>query len=367
MEKTDTGVISIGPVETRPVATPKLTSQAIAVIAENIKLAEQLVSSVLEKDVDYGQTPGTRGMGLWDPGAAKICAAFSCYPDHDVIFHEETDQVISWMIQSKLVSHQMGKVVATGVGAASTRETKYKYRWVPDPENYGYTPAQIEDLKTKKRDGATTWRIQNPEYGELVNTLLQMAAKRSEVDAAKNLPGVGSALRKLFGGGKLESEPDWPRFWGQVKNIGLTEEAVHTILKVTSMKEWVGKGHTLDEAIITLARTAFNIVKTMQQKTKFGEERSGKQEAPPAEAPEPLKGKVPDDITEDDVAGLDSLYRLCHIFWGMQPLDVCKELGYSTTADAAAGIDNTWNAWLEIRGVKQPTEKSATEEVPWGG
>ena len=354
MEKTDTGVIPIEPIETLPVATPKLTSQAIAVISENIAMAEQLVSIVLEKDVDYGHTPGTRGMGLWDPGAAKICAAFSCYPDHEVIFHEETDQVISWMIQSKLVSHQIGKVVATGVGAASTRETKYKYRWVPDPENYGYTPAQIEDLKTKKRDGATTWRIQNPEYGELVNTLLQMAAKRSEVDAAKNLPGVGSALRKLFEGGKLESEPDWPRFWGQVKNIGLTEEAVHTILKVSSMKEWVGQGHTLDEAIIALARTAFTIVKAMQQKTKFGEESSRKQEAPPAEVPEPLKGKTPADITEGDVPGIDSLYQLCHIFWGMQPLDACKELGYSTAAGAAAGIDNPWSAWLEIKGLKQP-------------
>ena len=42
------------------------------------------------------------------------------------------------------------------------------------------------------------YRVENPEYGEQVNTIAQMAAKRAETDAAKTLPGVASALRRLF-------------------------------------------------------------------------------------------------------------------------------------------------------------------------
>jgi len=341
MESPTSAVVTV--VEAQP-ATLKLTTQAIAVIAENIAMAEQLVRTVLEPEVDYGSTPGLPGMSLWDPGAAKISAAFNCYPEHEVIFHEESDEVVSWMIQAKLMSHQMGTVVATGVGAASTRETKYKYRWVPDPQSYGYTPAQIQDLKTKSKNDRTTYRIQNPEYGELVNTLLQMAAKRSEVDAVKNLPGVGSALRKLLGGKRLEHEPDWPRFWGMVKSIGITEGTVHTILKVSSMKDWAAKGRTLDEAIETLARTAFAIVKSMQSKTAFSEA------TPAPAAGKAPQGMDPQDLTKDDFPDTSVLIACAKSFWKLDEPEMWKELNYDNQKNFQdAGVETAWQCWKKLR------------------
>jgi hypothetical protein len=79
-----------------------------------------------------------------------------------------------------------------------------------------------------------------------------MAAKRSEVDAAKSLPSVGSALRKLFTGKQRPNE-DWSRFWTSTKNMGLSQDQVHAILNVKSMKEWVDIGKNLDDAILTIS------------------------------------------------------------------------------------------------------------------
>ena len=230
----------------------RLTDVAIETIAHNIRQSERLVFSVLEKDIDYGRIPGTPQDGLWDPGASKIINAFNAYPDYKVLHHVEEDSLISYTIQTMLVSRESQMVVGSGIGAASTRETKYKYRWVPDPKSYGYPEEEIKTLKFK--DGK--YRITNPEYGELVNTMAKMACKRAEVDAAQSLPGVGSALRKLFTGKKTQenTQPqNWNSFWSQVSTLGLSEDDVHQLLKVKSIKDWLTTGKTLNQAIEALA------------------------------------------------------------------------------------------------------------------
>jgi hypothetical protein len=238
----------------------KLTDVAIETIAHNIRQSERLVFSVLEKDIDYGRIPGTPQDGLWDPGASKIINAFNAYPDYRVLHHVEEDSLISYTIQSMLTSRESQMVVGSGIGAASTKETKYKYRWVPDPKNYGYSEEEIKALKFK--DGK--YRITNPEYGELVNTMAKMACKRADVDAAQSLPGVGSALRKLFTGkaSRLSNEnmqpPNWNSFWNQVSALGLSEDDVHQMLEVKSIKDWLASGKTLNQAVETLSQKLTN-------------------------------------------------------------------------------------------------------------
>jgi len=230
----------------------KLTDVAIATISHNIKQSERLVFSVLEREVDYGRLPGIAQGGLWDPGASKIMNAFNTYPDYKVLHHVEEDDLISFTIQSILISRESQMVVGTGIGAASTKEIKYKYRWVPDPQNYGYSDEEIKTLKVKD----SKYRITNPEYGELVNTMAKMAAKRADVDAVQSLPGVGSALRKLFTGKSSNEKPqppNWKTFWTQVSALGLSEDDVHRMLGVKSMKDWLSAGKSLNEAIQVLS------------------------------------------------------------------------------------------------------------------
>jgi len=89
----------------------------------------------------------------------------------------------------------------------------------------------------------------------------------------------------------------------------------------------------------------------------FPEEKLTEAETEPAPPPEPVEEKTPDDITEDDIADMNAIFRIGWHFWEMQPIDVCRELGYGTTMDLlAAGLD-PWEAWLTIKGLKQPKKE----------
>jgi hypothetical protein len=350
---------SVAVVESKPVAI-KLSPQAIAIIAENVGLAEKLVTSVLEHNVDYGRTPGTPQDGLWDAGASKIMAAFNSYPSHEVIYHEESDDLITWTIQAKLISRNTNEVIGTGMGACSTREPKYHYRWVPNPQDYGYTEAEIAELKFRADD--KKYRIENPEYGELVHNLLVMACKRAEVDGAKSLPGVGSALKKLFDPklrGSLAEEPDYKRFWSIIKGMGVNENSAHQALGVKSMKEWVGAGHTLDEAIMAIGKKLTELVR------KTGKTPASSKQSETSEKRAPLdEGITLSQMTAKQVPDLNCLEFYAKRFWGLEGDALYQELGYRNRQNFIdAGVQKPWDAFCTIREMRQAPPEPEPEAV----
>jgi len=232
-----------------------VTEQKVARIQADIALADALVEKVLEAGVDYGLHPGTNSQALKDPGANTIINAFNCYSKAEVLFREVSDTRISYVIDIALISREDGQAKSTGSGACTTQETRYGYRWVGVPEDYGYNR---ESLKKRIRDSRTTYRIVNPDWSELENTILKIARKRAEVDAAMALPGVSRFLAKLNTGQPPEKrthqpELDWTGFWGKVRALGLAEDQVHHILEISSMKEWIGQGRTLNDAVRVLS------------------------------------------------------------------------------------------------------------------
>lgn len=342
--------IAVTVVEARPLMV-KLTDVAIETIQHNIKMSEKLVYTLLERGVDFGRLPGMAQEGLWEPGADKILNGFNCYTLPEVLFHIEEDGLISYTILSKAISRDTQQVVGSGIGAASTRETKYKYRWVPDPKNYGYSEEQIKTLKTKTRTvkgkPEVEFRIENPEYGELVNTMAKMSKKRADVAAAQELPGVSSALRKLFGG-LVRPELDWNAFWGQTSSMGLKESDVHDLLGVKSMKEWTGSGRTLQEAIQVIAAK-------LTEKAKKAAEVAHKA-APKRRDPETVKPEeVPDGF---------ALEKIANQCWGWQPKKVWDELNYTSARNFQdAGVEKAWDCFLKLKAVAvgPPGENQATE------
>ncbi len=235
--------------------TLTVTEQKVARIKAEIELSDALVEKVLEPGIDYGIHPGTQSQALKDPGANTIINAFGCYPKAEVLFREVSDTRISYVIDIALISREDGLVKSTGTGACTTQETRYGYRWVDNPESYGY---DRENLKKRTRDGRTTYRIVNPDWSELENTILKMSRKRGEVDAAMALPGVSRFLAKLNAGrqpARRSEQPseDWTGFWSRVKAMGLAEDQVHHLLGIASMKEWTGQGRTLSGAIRILS------------------------------------------------------------------------------------------------------------------
>ena len=78
------------------------------------------------------------------------------------------------------------------------------------------------------------------------------------------------------------------------------------------------------------------------------------EEMPPAE---PVEEKTPDDVTEDDVPDIYAVLRVCFHFWQMQPIEVCGQLGYKTMMDLKASGLSPWEAFLTIKGIKQPKKE----------
>ncbi len=326
--------------------TAKLTQQAIATITEQMNLAEDLVNRLLHPGIDYGVTPGTQGPGLWDAGASKIIRAFRTYAEHKIIYHEESDDLVSWTIEAQLVNFA-GEIVGSGLGNASTRETKYKYRWVrkEDALREGNTEEELAEFKTKTGyDGQSTlYRIHNPEFGELVHTLLVMASKRAEVDAAKSLPGVASALRAKFDNKQpqTQSKEDMtlPIFWSMMKGSGLTEDDVHRTLQVKSVKEWLEKGKLLRDA-------ATYILSIGVKAARAAKAAAAKSAAPDTPAP---SVKKPQQITKDDVPDLDALVALAQQYWDMTEEGVFKSLGYSDRKNFNdAAVQTPFEAWQAL-------------------
>ncbi len=227
---------------------------------KSIALLQEMTRSLLKRGRDYGRTPGTPQEGLWDPGASLLIGGFNCYVGQRRVLQlvDEEDK-ISVVLEVPIIMRQSGREVGSGIGAASTNEVKYKYRWFfpSELEQAGYTKEQIASLKTDKKHPGKH-RVDNMERGELLNTLVKQASKRAEVDAAEALPGVASVLREMFdprkpaeGQGdwsqsdRTKSPPedaeaeDWTPFWGEIRALGLTPQQAHEMLKVKSMKEWL--------------------------------------------------------------------------------------------------------------------------------
>jgi hypothetical protein len=299
---------------------PRISPETIEETLQSIALLQNMVKDILKQGIDYGRIPGTPQDSLWDPGASQIIGAFNCYcGERRILKLEDSDEKIVACVEVPIISRATQQVVGSGIGAASTLETKYKYRWVPKPKEWGYDEVAIKTFKTKRgkddEGDVILYRIPNPEHSELLNTIVKMASKRAEVDAAESLPGVASVLRQMFSGksfrkGEVSSEeeytgPRWTRFWGETRRLGLTASEAHTMLGVTSMKDWLASGRSLDEAL--------DILRGGKEETSEQVEESTKSPTKPKRDPATIKT-------------INELLKACHQDFGMQPEKVFAEL-----------------------------------------
>lgn len=87
------------------------------------------------------------------------------------------------------------RLVAEGLGSASSFETRHLYRWVSGQElPAGADPSR---LPSRGQGSSARYRVYNPDPDDLDNTILKMAAKRAEADAIRQLPGVLEACALL--------------------------------------------------------------------------------------------------------------------------------------------------------------------------
>lgn len=358
----ETGAEITSPLRPEPLV---VTEQYIDQQKQSLALLQKAVKEVLIYGRDYGRVPGTPDF-LWDPGASQINGFFNVFPGHRRLLHLVDDgEQISVIVEVPLIQRNTGAEVGSGVAGSSTREVKHKYRWEPDPENWGYGEEEIATLKTRDKDGVLEYRIKNPEHAELLNVIVKQASKRAEVDGVNSLPGVASALKELISGGrKRESSdetqneesgdipgtsPKWTKFWGEVKALGITKEdgqvdaeKAHKMLGVKSMKDWLAAGKTLDQATKQLAKK----VKEQEAVDAAGEDE-GK-----------LANKMAwGDIVIGDVDTYDKLEDVWGKITGRPVKDMYKELGVDSRRDISISSVEAFHQ-LKIVFAPEPIKES---------
>jgi len=304
---------------------------------------------VLREGIDWGRVPGVPQPFLWDPGASQIISAFRCHPGERRLLHLIDDgEKIAVIVEVPIISNESQQKVASGIAAASTQEVKHKYRWVKKPLEWGFTEEAVKDLKTRTDNGIIEYRIPNPEHSELLHIIITQASKRAEVDAAKTLPGVASALRELFIGKKYSpgykdqssakttqdsqegaadidlDSPRWTKFWAAVKDIFGDDYARKTreALGVKSVKDWLRDGKTLDDAIEILAE-------------KYGQK-----------AKEASARAQWDKVKKEDVSTYPKLEKKFTELTGKDASSMYLELGGGSREDMAIPA---WDAFLQLK------------------
>jgi hypothetical protein len=189
----------------------RLSEERIKEVLANIDLLTKNLKDWLKPEADYTQTLfGKRDKPtLLDPGAMKIRSFFNVRPSHRILERvvEKVDGLehTRYIVEAELV-HFTGVVVASGIGSCSSREKKYRLRWVDESELrevYGYEEEDLKGIKSRRfytgGKKVTQYFVPNPEISDLDNTLLKMAAKRAEVDATLMLPGVAEIFTQDLG------------------------------------------------------------------------------------------------------------------------------------------------------------------------
>jgi len=188
---------------------------ALAIRAQ-VQLIQEVMAGVMQgpskenpNGVHYGLIPGCGDKPtLLKPGAEKLFLTFRLRPiinpNSDVIITELPNGHRDYRVHCHILN-MGGTEMATGVGSASTMETKHRYRGgekkstgKPVPKEYwnlnkegkikealtliggsGFGPGKIDGQWMICEKGE---KMENPDIADQYNTVLKMACKRAKVD-----------------------------------------------------------------------------------------------------------------------------------------------------------------------------------------
>ena len=132
-----------------------------------------------------------------------------------------------------------------------------------------------------------------------------------------------------------DGKPDWQKFYAKIQSdLGLTADQAHELAGMTSFRESLSKGWTMegiwDLLIAALREKAATpeIKEIPIKEVLFGKEEE-KVSAEPTKPPAPAKPKR----DPESIKTISELLRACFEDFKMQPQDVYKELGYSSAQD----------------------------------
>lgn len=172
---------------------------AIATAAEMVShtlRVQEVLQSVMKKDVHYGIIPGTTKNTLYKPGAELLCATFHIAPTYPEIIEERFPDGVRIRVRCVGIHQGSGLTVAEGLGSCNSMEEKYKWckaykrefdATPPDRRRmqYGYNKSERKEYEVMQV------RV---ETADIENTLLKMASKRAMIAMTLNALAASDAF-----------------------------------------------------------------------------------------------------------------------------------------------------------------------------
>jgi len=154
-------------------------------LKDQVAVIQDVMKSVMKKDVHYGVVPGTDKPTLLKPGAEKLILTFGLTAEsHAEDLSTDDTERVKYRVTCKLYSRS-GRGLGWGVGECSSDEEKYAWRKVVCDDEFDEADPASRREKWKKGKGGSPYKVKqvavNP--ADVANTILKMGKKRAMVDA----------------------------------------------------------------------------------------------------------------------------------------------------------------------------------------
>lgn len=226
---------------------------------------ERLFSELLVPGVDYDRVPGTDKPTLLKPGAEILCQPFHLAPGKpDILAREENFEtgVFSYLVGVPIIHRDTGALVAYGIGAANSKEPKYRYR--------------------KERSGTEVLKVENPDPAGEQNTLVKMAAKRAFIDGVLKATGASRMFTQ-----DAEDMLNLPPEKASTKQLDYIRTLVPKGSTEEQISEKVQEILGLDEPVALGDLTRDQASQVIEALKQSGKTKAGQTPKPPASAPKP--------------------------------------------------------------------------------
>jgi phage recombination protein Bet len=147
-----------------------------------------------------------------------------------------------------------------------------------------------------------------------------------------------------------DGKPNWPLFYAKIKDeLGLTAEQAHKLVGVEHFNDLLNQGWTMERIWDALLAA---LKKDVIAEGKSVDQATGEIKDAGARSPQP-------DRDPQSINTINDLLRACFNDFGLQPPDVAKELGYSSTQEITKRPNE---CYLEIKAVRgQPPQKAGSK------
>ena len=233
--------------------------QQVSAVMQKIAQFQTIVQSTLKKNHDYGVIPGTTKPTLLKPGAEKILTLMGMTSEYEITekIQDYENGFFAFTIKCTLLRQSMK--ITEGLGHANTKESRYSKRWVSEKK----IPEGIDkkSLQTREKDGKygtyTEYLMTNDDPYTLANTVLKMAKKRAQVDAALTVASLSEIFTQDIEDQMLE---EIAQYSAKPETIPVKE----VVKPIKSPKQEVPKTQTESTQIATT-----DIISTAQAKRMF--------------------------------------------------------------------------------------------------